>query len=131
MRRDNLLAGVIGKDGRTSAICKVCRASPRVRRDRPPEVLSEWKKEPPEAQKERVLRRAAEVKPDFVIVGPEDPLAQGIVDALEHKLGIPCIGPTQELAKLESSKAFTRRLVSEYGIAGNPEHRVFTSRSEE
>jgi phosphoribosylamine--glycine ligase len=58
-------------------------------------------------------------------VGPEDPLAKGVVDALQEELGIPCVGPTQALAKLESSKAFTRRLVSEYGIPANPEYRVF------
>src|SRR5437588_12669026 len=115
MRKDDLLPGVIGKDGRTSAICKALSASVRVRRGRGPEVLSEWKKEPPEIAKERVLRRAAEVKPGFVVVGPEDPLAQGIVDDLQTKLGIPCIGRTKELLKREASDGFARGLLEDTG----------------
>ncbi|MDO8575985.1 MAG: phosphoribosylamine--glycine ligase, partial [bacterium] len=73
-----------------------------------------------------VASYAAEVKPDFAIIGPEEPLAVGVVDRLAE-MGIPCVGPTQELAKLESSKSFTRRLLSKYKIQGNPEHRIFHS----
>src|SRR5207245_5357267 len=61
------------------------------------------------------------------VVGPEEPLALGIVDRLASELGIPSIGPTASLARLESSKAFTRELLSHYGIPGNPEYRVFTT----
>jgi phosphoribosylamine---glycine ligase len=42
-------------------------------------------------------------------------------------LGIPCIGPTQSLARLESSKAFTRDLLARHKIPGNPAYRAFTS----
>ena len=72
------------------------------------------------------MRRAQKEKPDFVIVGPEEPLAEGIVDALQE-LGIPCVGPIAALAQLESSKAFTRDLVSKHKIPGNPEYKVFRS----
>lgn len=75
---------------------------------------------------EEVARYAAEVKPDFAIIGPEEPLATGVVDELA-KMGIPSVGPTRELARLESSKSFTRRLLSKYGIQGNPEHKIFYS----
>jgi phosphoribosylamine--glycine ligase len=44
---------------------------------------------------------------DFVVVGPEQPLALGIVDEL-HKRGIQVFGPTEDAAQLESSKAFTK-----------------------
>ncbi|HPL63683.1 MAG TPA: phosphoribosylamine--glycine ligase [Syntrophales bacterium] len=63
---------------------------------------------------------------DFAVVGPEDPLNLGAVDALA-RIGIPGVGPTKSLARLETSKAFTRNLLEKYGIPGNPRFRVFTS----
>jgi phosphoribosylamine--glycine ligase len=119
-----LKLAVIGKDGRTTAITKSLESSPLVERV---DVLSEWKDASPKASEEKVMVRAAELRPNFVVVGPEEPLAAGIVDRLWKELRIPCIGPTLSLARLESSKAFTRQLVSEFGIAGNPEYRVFHS----
>ncbi len=62
----------------------------------------------------------------FAIVGPEDPLNAGVVDALGDA-GIPAVGPTKSLARLETSKSFTRNLVSKYKIPGNPQFKVFTS----
>lgn len=73
-----------------------------------------------------VAKWAEELHPDFAIIGSEEPLAAGVVDALEA-VGVPCIGPRQKLAKLESSKAFTRELLSKYNIPGNPEYRIFRS----
>jgi phosphoribosylamine--glycine ligase len=121
MRRDNLKAAVIGKDGRTSAIERCLLQSPRIAK--PLLQFSQWQGR--EAT-ENILRRAQEEKPDFVIVGPEQPLAEGIVDSFQN-LGIPCVGPTQSLARLESSKAFTRDLLSKHGIPGNPGYQVFHS----
>jgi phosphoribosylamine--glycine ligase len=127
MMKNNLRAAVIGKDGRTSAIERQLLQSPRLAKGNDSLVrLSQWKNVSPEKALEEVLRIAQEKKPDFVFVGPEDPLAAGIVDALERN-GFPCVGPKQSLARLESSKAFTRNLVSKYGIPGNPEYRVFES----
>ena len=63
---------------------------------------------------------------DFAIVGPEDPLSHGFVDAL-LTAGIPAVGPTRNLARLETSKSFTRNLLDKYGIPGNPKFRNFTS----
>lgn len=59
-------------------------------------------------------------------IGPEDPLAAGIVDALQAA-GIEAIGPTQALAQLESSKGFTRELLTKHNIAGSPKYQVFTN----
>jgi len=112
---------VIGKDGRTAAITRLLRASPRVSGDVP--CLSAWKGGAAAALDE-TLEAARTHRPDFVVVGPEQPLADGVVDAL-RRLGIPCVGPTRTLARLESSKAFTRELLARHGIPGNPEHRVF------
>lgn len=46
---------------------------------------------------------------DFVIIGPEAPLAAGVGDSL-RAAGILTFGPSQEAAKLEASKAFTKEL---------------------
>jgi len=63
---------------------------------------------------------------DVVWIGPEAPLAAGLVNALEA-FGIACIGPTQQMARLESSKSFTRELLEKYDIQASPNFRVFTS----
>lgn len=116
---------VIGKDGRTSALMAAFRRSRHVQGDVP--CLSTGKRSGGDIVEE-VLAAARQHKPDFVFIGPEGPLAIGVVDALQTKLGIPCIGPTQKLARIESSKAFTRDLLRRHNIAGNPEYRVFRSR---
>lgn len=75
---------------------------------------------------EVVAAYARTIRPDFAIIGPEEPLAVGVVDKLKE-MGIPCVGPTKSLARLESSKSFTRELLSKYGIPVNPEYKVFHS----
>jgi phosphoribosylamine---glycine ligase len=54
-------------------------------------------------------------KIDYVIVGPEAPLALGLVDALKP-LGVGVLGPTQEAAQLESSKVFAKDFMARHGI---------------
>jgi phosphoribosylamine--glycine ligase len=68
---------------------------------------------------------ARENKIEFAVIGPEDPLANGVVDALTS-CGIGSVGPSRSLARLETSKAFTRNLVSKYRIPGNPRYKIFT-----
>jgi phosphoribosylamine--glycine ligase len=68
----------------------------------------------------------AEENISFAIVGPEDPLNAGVVDQLlAHH--IPCVGPTQTLARIETSKIFARDLLSKYGIDANPDYQAFSS----
>lgn len=62
----------------------------------------------------------------FAFVGPEEPLYNGAVDALAGE-GIPAVGPTRSLARLETSKSFTRNLLAKYHIAGNPRFCNFSS----
>jgi phosphoribosylamine---glycine ligase len=50
-------------------------------------------------------------KVTFVVVGPEVPLANGISDAL-NAADIPVFGPSQELAQLESSKSFAKKMMA-------------------
>lgn len=52
---------------------------------------------------------------DLVVVGPEAPLAAGVVDAVSA-LGIPVFGPTRAAARLESSKAFAKEVMSRAGV---------------
>ncbi len=52
---------------------------------------------------------------DFVVVAPDDPLALGLVDALEAA-GMPAFGPRQNAAKIESSKVFSKSLMQRHGI---------------
>src|SRR5437899_6436455 len=52
---------------------------------------------------------------DLVVVGPETPLAAGIVDDL-GKAGIKAFGPSKEAAQLEGSKGFTKALCTEFNI---------------
>ena len=62
----------------------------------------------------------------FAVIGPEDPLNNGVVDVLQE-MGIPSLGPLKSLARLETSKSFTRNLLAKYGIPGNPRFGNFSS----
>jgi phosphoribosylamine---glycine ligase len=124
LREAGLTVGVIGKDGRTSAIQRALAASDRVKQV---VLLSAAKEKTAPQLFEAVSAAVAQHHPDVVVVSPEAPLALGVVDHLWSRLGIPSVGPTQRLARLESSKAFTRTLLATHGIPGNPRYRVFTS----
>ena len=69
---------------------------------------------------------ANKMKPDFAVIGPENPLALGVVDDLKA-IGIPCASPTMKMAQIESSKSFTRELLQKYNVPGGPKFRTFTS----
>jgi phosphoribosylamine--glycine ligase len=78
------------------------------------------------ADLEAITGFATENKIEFAVIGPEDPLNNGVVDALA-KIGIPSVGPTKSLARLETSKSFTRNLVKKNNIPGNPQFKVFNA----
>jgi phosphoribosylamine--glycine ligase len=56
---------------------------------------------------------------DFTVVGPELPLALGIVDAFRQQ-GLAIFGPTQQAAQLETSKTFAKAIMAKYGIPTAP-----------
>jgi phosphoribosylamine---glycine ligase len=56
-----------------------------------------------------VVRFCEENAIDFVVIGPEAPLAAGVADRL-RAVGIACFGPSAGAARLEASKAFTKEI---------------------
>ena len=61
---------------------------------------------------------------DFCVVTPDDPLALGMVDAMETA-GIPSFGPNKKAAQIEASKVFAKGLMKKYGIP-TAAYEVFT-----
>ncbi|WP_039020035.1 phosphoribosylamine--glycine ligase [Halocynthiibacter namhaensis] len=61
-----------------------------------------------------VVAFAEENAIDFVVIGPEAPLANGVADRL-RAAGILCFGPSQQAAQLEASKAFTKEICDAAG----------------
>lgn len=77
---------------------------------------------------EALAATAQDLGIDLTVVGPEAPLAFGIVDHFEH-LGIPIFGPTKAATRIESSKVFARKLMQKYAIPC-PRGVIFSSYSE-
>ena len=73
---------------------------------------------------EGVLAAARQHRIDLVIVGPEDPLAAGMVDALAAA-GIAAFGPTRAATEIEASKEFAKTLMQEAGVP-TAQGRAFT-----
>jgi phosphoribosylamine--glycine ligase len=66
---------------------------------------------------------------DLVVIGPEAPLAEGIVDVLDDR-GVRAFGPTRKAALIESDKGWARSFMSEKGIKGCPKYALFDELSE-
>ncbi|MCC5963927.1 MAG: phosphoribosylamine--glycine ligase [Rhodobacteraceae bacterium] len=62
----------------------------------------------------RVVQFCEETSIDFVVIGPEAPLAAGVADRL-RAAGILCFGPSAAAARLEASKAFTKEICAAVG----------------
>lgn len=70
-----------------------------------------------------VVHLAKEIKADFVVVAPDDPLVAGMVDAL-NEAGFPTFGPKANAAIIEGSKVFSKDLMLKYNIP-TAEYKVF------
>ena len=64
---------------------------------------------------DKLLAFALENKIDLTVVGPENPLDLGIVDAFQAK-GLKIFGPSKGAAQIESSKVFSKTLMDEAGV---------------
>ena len=64
---------------------------------------------------EGMVKWAKDNAMDFVMVAPDDPLALGMVDAMDEA-GIPAFGPRANAAIIEASKAFSKALMKKYNI---------------
>ena len=73
-----------------------------------------------------VLAYSKEKEIDLAIIGPENPLADGVVNALELA-GIQCVGPKKEVAMIETSKAFARTIIDLCSPEKNPKRKEFSS----
>ena len=124
---------VVGGGGREHAICWALKKSPRV------ETLYCAPGNAGIAQVaqcidiaaadiDAIVRFSAGNHVDFVVVAPDDPLALGMVDALEAA-GIRAFGPRKNAAILESSKVFSKGLMKAYGIP-TARYEVFTDSDE-
>ena len=72
-----------------------------------------------------IVRAAKEHQVEMVVIGPEQPLADGLADKV-RKEGILCFGPSAEGARLEADKAFAKELMRSAAIA-TAEARIFHS----
>ncbi|MBU63386.1 MAG: phosphoribosylamine--glycine ligase [Opitutae bacterium] len=111
---------ILGSGGREHMLAKVCALSPLAK-----EVVvapgnggmsQEFSAFPIDVENnDAIVRLATEENVDFVVVGPEVPLCNGAVDALNEN-GIIAYGPNQVGAELEGSKAFTKDFLARHNI---------------
>lgn len=64
---------------------------------------------------------------DFAVIGPEDPLADGLADEF-WAAGIPCVGPKKAAAQLEASKDLAKAFMKKYSVAA-PSSETFTEQA--
>jgi phosphoribosylamine---glycine ligase len=111
---------VLGGGGREHALVKALKASRRVKHlscaPGNPGIAQEaacYLTDPQDSRK--VVELAQRLKPDLVVIGPEAPLAAGVADALrQHQFNV--FGPSQQAAKLETSKVFSKEFMKRHKI---------------
>ena len=110
---------VVGSGGREHAIIRALARSPRA-----PELLAtpgnagiadDARILDTDGSVAAVVAAARDEDVDFVVVGPEAPLVDGLVDELEAA-GIAAFGPSAEAARLEGSKVHAKALMAEAGV---------------
>lgn len=111
---------VVGGGGREHAICWALKKSPKVKElycaPGNGGIASVAECVPIQVnQFQQISEFAVDNAIDLVVIGPDDPLSEGIVDHLEAK-NIPVFGPRQNAAILESSKVFSKDLFKKYNI---------------
>ena len=115
-----MIIAIIGSGGREHAICKKISESPRVKKIFciPGNAGTHEIAENIEIDLnnfEEIKNFLKKIKADIVIVGPEKPLVDGIVDYLE-KENIKVFGPKKIPSQFEGSKIFTKKICKKYNI---------------
>lgn len=64
----------------------------------------------------------------LAVIGPEDPLAEGLADEFWNE-GIPCVGPKKQAAQLEASKNLSKEFMMKYGVAC-AQSKTFTNKTD-
>jgi len=111
---------VIGGGGREHAIIRQLKESPKATRIYCAPGNGGISKDAvcvdiPVTDIDDIVQFSKEKNIDMVVVAPDDPLAAGMVDALESA-GIPAFGPRANAAAIESSKVFSKNLMKQYNI---------------
>ncbi|UXD21155.1 phosphoribosylamine--glycine ligase [Ignicoccus pacificus DSM 13166] len=75
---------------------------------------------------EEVLEAARKLKPELVVIGPEEPQFRGVADKL-REAGFLVFGASSKASEIEKSKVFARSLMKKYNIPGNLEFWFFES----
>ena len=73
-----------------------------------------------------ILNLARDKRPDFTVVGPEQPLIDGLADQL-RECGLKVIGPSQKAARLEGSKIFAKQFLDRHAIPTAKTYGIFDS----
>ena len=80
----------------------------------------------PLSENQTIAGVAKKLNIDFTIIGPENPLENGLVDTLE-KEGIPSVAPKKDVARIETSKSFARNILDRCSPEKNPQRKEFSS----
>jgi phosphoribosylamine--glycine ligase len=72
---------------------------------------------------------AARLRPDLTVVGPEQPLVDGLADAFAAQ-GLRIVGPTRAAAQLEGSKIFAKQFLERQGIPTGKVYGIYSSAAE-
>jgi phosphoribosylamine---glycine ligase len=111
---------VIGGGGREHALVWKLRQSPRVSEiicaPGNAGIAEECRCVPVDPRNvEALVQLANGIRPDLTVVGPELPLALGVVDEFSRR-GLRIFGPTQSAARLESSKTFAKEFMQRHHV---------------
>ena len=115
-----MIIGIIGSGGREHAICQFLKKSKKVKKiycfpgnAGTKEISENINLDINNFSKFKKFIRDNKI--DLIIVGPEQPLVDGIVDYLENN-NIKVFGPNKKASQLEGSKIFTKKLCKKYNI---------------
>lgn len=121
---------VIGKGGREHALCWKLKQSPRVTTvycapGNAGTAIDAHNVPIEPGDIRSLIQFAKHAEVGLTVVGPEEPLVKGVVDAFQRE-GLKIFGPKREAAEIEGSKVFAKELMRQAGIP-TAEYRVFHS----